>query len=286
MDMEPIVGCYLSLSEGYAAMGKRIGELGGNTFQFFTKNPRGRMPNRPPDPEDVKDLAERMGRGEVILPVAHAPYTYNPCALKQEVRDYTRDSMRAELAFLENLPGTLYNFHPGCHVGQGAEEGCRIVAGMLDQVLRPGMGTPVLLETMAGKGTELGRSFEELSRIISLTDPGLRGCLGVTLDTCHIHDAGYDLTDFDGVLREFDRTVGLDRLRAVHLNDSANGRGSRKDRHAKLGEGTIGADTLVRIARHPLLKDVPKILETPNDEEGYAREIRMIREMMTNEAKL
>ena len=286
MDTEMIVGCHLSLSEGYAAMGRRIGELGGNTFQFFTKNPRGRAPNRPPEPEDVKDLAERMRRGEVILPVAHAPYTYNPCALKPEVREYTRDSMRAELTFLENLPGTLYNFHPGCHVGQGAEEGYRIVAGMLEQVLRPGMGTPVLLETMAGKGTELGRSFEELARIISMTDPGLRGYLGVTLDTCHIHDAGYDLTDFDGVLREFDGIIGLDRLRAVHLNDSANERGSRKDRHAKLGEGTIGAETLIRIAHHPLLRGVPKILETPNDEEGYAREIRMIRERETNEAEL
>ena len=217
----------------------------------------------------------------MILPVAHAPYTYNPCALKPEVREYTRDSMRAELAFLETLPGALYNFHPGSHVGQGAEEGCRIVAAMLDEVLWPGMGTPVLLETMAGKGTEIGRDFGELARIIGQVDPALRGVLGVTLDTCHIHDAGYDLSDFDGVLREFDAVIGLDRLRAVHLNDSVNERGARKDRHAKIGEGCIGAEILCGIARHPLLSGIPMILETPNDEEGYAREIRMLKEMET-----
>ena len=276
-----ILGCHLSLAEGYAAMGERIGALGGNTFQFFTKNPRGRTSNRPPDPEDVRRLAERMARGEVILPVAHAPYTYNPCALKPEVREYTRDSMRAELTFLEALPGALYNFHPGSHVGQGAEEGCRIVAAMLEQVLWPRMGTPVLLETMAGKGTEIGRDFGELARIIGQVDPALRGYLGVTLDTCHIHDAGYDLSDFDEVLREFDTVIGLDRLRAVHLNDSVNERGAHKDRHAKIGEGHIGAEILRGIAHHPLLSGVPKILETPNDEEGYAREIRMLKERKT-----
>ena len=274
-----IVGCHLSLSDGYSAMGARILELGGNTFQFFTKNPRGRTPNREPDKEDVKGLAGMLCRREVILPVAHAPYTYNPCALKPEVRDYTRDSMRAELTFLEQLPGVLYNFHPGCHVGQGAEEGCRIAAAMLEQVLWPGMKTVVLLETMAGKGTELGRSFEELASILSMVDPALRSSLGVTLDTCHVSDAGYDVRDsFDGVLREFDSVLGLDRLRAVHLNDSANPGGSRKDRHAKLGEGFIGEEALVRIARHPLLKGIPKILETPNDEAGYAREIRILKE--------
>ena len=186
--------------------------------------------------------------------------------------------MRAELLFLEKLPGVLYNFHPGSHVGQGAEEGCRIVASMLEEILWRDMQTAVLLETMAGKGTELGRSFEELAAVISMTDPALREHLGVTLDTCHIHDAGYDLSDFDGVLRAFDASVGLDRLRAVHLNDSANGRGSRKDRHAKIGEGTIGAEILCRIARHPLLRGIPKILETPQDEEGYAREIRLLKE--------
>ena len=278
-----IAGCHLSLTEGYTAMGKRIGELGGNTFQFFTKNPRGRATGRPPDPKDVRGLSEMLARGEVILPVAHAPYTYNPCALKPDVREYTRDSMRAELTFLEKLPGVLYNFHPGSHVGQGAEEGCRVVAAMLEQVLWPGMGTPVLLETMAGKGTELGRDFGELARIIGRVDPALRGYLGVTLDTCHIHDAGYDLSDFDGVLREFDAVLGLDRLRAVHLNDSVNERGARKDRHAKIGEGKIGAETLLRIARHPLLSGIPKILETPNDEDGYAREIRMLKEGKPNE---
>ena len=279
MDKDFIVGCHLSLSDGYSAMGARILELGGNTFQFFTKNPRGRTPNREPDKEDVKGLAGMLRRGEVILPVAHAPYTYNPCALKPEVRDYTRDSMRAELAFLERLPGAMYNFHPGCHVGQGAEEGCRIVAAMLEAVLRPGMKTAVLLETMAGKGTELGRNFGELAAILSMVDPALRSCLGVTIDTCHLNDAGYSVRDdFDTVLREFDSVLGLDRLRAVHLNDSANPAGSRKDRHAKLGEGTIGAEALVRIARHPLLGGIPKILETPNDEEGYAREIRMLKE--------
>ena len=286
MKTEWIVGCHLSLSDGYAAMGRRIGELGGNTFQFFTKNPRGRTPNREPDKDDVRALAAYLERGDVILPVAHAPYTYNACALKPEVREYTRDSMKSELDFLENLPGVLYNFHPGSHVGQGAEEGCRIVAAMLEEILCPGMKTAVLLETMAGKGTELGRDFGELALILSMVDPGLRGNLGVTLDTCHVNDAGYDVRDdFDGVLREFDRVLGLDRLRAVHLNDSVHPRGAHKDRHAKLGEGTIGAEALCRIARHPLLAGIPKILETPNDEEGYAREIRMLKENDPDEAE-
>lgn len=279
-DVRPYyLGCHLSLSEGYASMGRRILALGGNTFQYFTKNPKGGGKNKEADPADVEALGRIIAEHGMRMPVAHAPYTYNPCSQKPEVREYTRDSMRGELEFLESLPGSLYNFHPGCHVGQGVDEGIRVIADMLDHVLWNGMHSTVLLETMAGKGTEIGRNFEELRAILDRVDPGLRDHVGVCLDTCHVSDAGYPVRDdFDGVLREFDRVIGIDRLRAVHLNDSMNPEGSHKDRHAKLGEGTIGLDALMGVVTHPMLRGLPFCLETPNDEAGYAREIQTIRE--------
>ena len=274
------IGCHLSTEGGYLSMGERILSIGGNTFQYFTKNPKGGRVNKAPDIDDVRALADLIKEKGMTPPLAHAPYTYNPCSKDEGVRDYSRDSMRGELEFLESIPGSLYNFHPGCHVGQGVEAGVEFISGMLDRVLWDGMSTTVLLETMAGKGTEMGRSFEELRMIIDRVDAGLRDNLGVCLDTCHVHDAGYDLvSDLDGVLREFDRVVGIDRLRAIHLNDSMNPRESRKDRHAKIGEGYIGREAISAIINHPSLRALPFYLETPNDLSGYAAEIELLHNM-------
>lgn len=273
------IGCHLSIGDGYASMGERILSLGGNTFQYFTKNPRGRMQTKTPSDDDVNALAALIRENGLPMPLAHAPYTYNPCSDKEEVRAYSCESMHNELVFLERLPGSLYNFHPGCHVGQGIDAGIDFIADMLNQVMWSGMHSTVLLETMAGKGTEIGGRFEELRAIIDRVDTSVRDSLGVCLDTCHVNDAGYDIVgDIDGVLAEFDRTIGIDRLRAVHLNDSMNPLGSHKDRHAKIGEGHIGADALVRVINHPSISDRPFYLETPNDEDGYAREIAFLRE--------
>lgn len=273
------IGCHLSTEGGYLSMGKRILSVGGNTFQYFTKNPKGGRTTKVPDPNDVADLFSLIKENNMIMPLAHAPYTYNPASKDEAVRQYSMESMSGELKFLESLPGSLYNFHPGCHVGQGVEVGCGYIADLLNNVLWNGMHTKVLLETMAGKGTEIGRSFEELRDIIDRVDPLLRENLGVCFDTCHVSDAGYDIiNDLDGVLREFDRAVGLDRLYAVHLNDSMNPPGSHKDRHAKIGEGEIGSAALVRIINHPLISDRPFYLETPNDLEGYGREIAFLHE--------
>ena len=272
------IGCHLSTEGGYFAMGERILSMGGVTFQYFTKNPKGGRVNTPPDPDDVAALRQLIGERGMTMPLAHAPYTYNPCSQKEDVRQYSKDSMRNELEFLESLPGSLYNFHPGCHVGQGVEAGVAYIAELLNFVLWDGMKTTVLLETMAGKGTEIGRCFEELRQVIDRVDSGLAGSVGVCLDTCHVSDAGYDLVnDLDGVLREFDRVIGLDRLRAVHLNDSMNPCGSHKDRHAKIGEGFIGAEAIGRIVNHPCLRGLPFYLETPNDVEGYAKEIAWLK---------
>ncbi len=272
------IGCHLSTEGGYLAMGERILSLGGNTFQYFTKNPKGGKVNKLPDMDDVAALYDLIRQNGMIMPLAHAPYTYNPCSKDEGVRDYSRDSMRSELEFLESLPGSLYNFHPGCHVGQGVDAGVGYIADMLDRVLWHGMKTTVLLETMAGKGTEIGRSFEELRMIIERVDPGLSDNLGVCFDTCHVNDAGYDIVnDLDEVLAEFDRTVGIDRIRAVHLNDSANPRDSHKDRHAKIGDGTIGIDAIRAIINHPALRGLPFYLETPNDTLGYAAEISLLK---------
>lgn len=273
------IGCHLSTEGGYLSMGKRILSVGGNTFQYFTKNPKGGRTTKVPDPNDVADLFSLIKENNMIMPLAHAPYTYNPASKDEAVRQYSMESMSGELKFLESLPGSLYNFHPGCHVGQGVEVGCGYIADLLNNVLWNGMHTKALLETMAGKGTEIGRSFEELRDIIDRVDPLLRENLGVCFDTCHVSDAGYDIiNDLDGVLREFDRVVGLDRLYAVHLNDSMNPPGSHKDRHAKIGEGEIGSAALVRIINHPLISDRPFYLETPNDLEGYGREIAFLHE--------
>lgn len=279
-----IIGCHLSAEGGYRSMGERILSIGGRSFQYFTKNPKGGKQNKPADPDDVAALLELIRDNGLEMPLAHAPYTYNPCSKDENVREYSRESMRGELEFLETLPGSLYNFHPGCHVGQGVEVGMDYIAGMLDQVLWNGMQTAVLLETMAGKGTEIGRSFEELAAIIARVDEGLRDNLGVCFDTCHVSDAGYDIIgDLDGVLREFDRCVGIDRLRAVHLNDSANPPVSRKDRHAKIGAGEIGLDAITRIINHPTLKSLPFYLETPNEPAGYGEEIALLKSLR-NEA--
>ncbi len=274
------IGCHLSLEGGYKSMGERILSVGGRSFQFFTKNPKGRIPTKTPDPEDVEALCHIIRENGLLPPLAHAPYTYNPCSEREEVRDYSRDAMRKELEFLEAFDGALYNFHPGCHVGQGVERGIDYIAEMLNTILWREMKTTVLLETMAGKGTEIGRSFEELRAIIDRVSTEVRNKVGVCLDTCHVHDGGYPIgTDTDGVLQEFDRVIGLDRLRAVHLNDSMNPLGAAKDRHAKIGEGHIGLSGITQIITHPFLRDLPFYLETPNDLAGYGEEIALLKKV-------
>ena len=271
------IGCHLSSSKGFAAMGRQALELGANTFQFFTRNPRG---SRAKDLDEadaaaLRDLLAERGFGPIV---AHAPYTLNLCGAEEKNRLFARETMADDLRRLEHLPGQLYNFHPGSHVGQGIEAGIDLIAQGLNAILRPEQSATVLLETMAGKGSEVGGRFEELRAILDRVT--LSDRMGVCLDTCHVSDAGYDLVgDLDGVLTEFDRVIGLEKLRAVHLNDSKNPPGSRKDRHACLGEGTIGLEALTRIVRHPALKRLPFCLETPNDLPGYAREIAVMREI-------
>lgn len=278
------VGCHLSLEGGYAAMGRRALSIGANTFQFFTKNPRGRTPMREPAPADVAELCRMLRENSMHAPLAHAPYTYNPCSADEKVREYTTESMRGELHFLESIEGAMYNFHPGCHVGQGADVGISMTAEMLNRILEPGLGTRVLIETMAGKGTELCRSFEEAAMIIDRVRPEVRDIVGVCLDTCHIHDGGYAIaSDPSAVLEEFDHTVGLDRLGAIHLNDSKNPVGAAKDRHEKLGLGYIPLDAMRELINHPSLADVPFYLETPNELDGYAAEIKLLRSLREGE---
>jgi deoxyribonuclease-4 len=269
------IGCHLSSSKGFLAMGRTALEIGASTFQFFTRNPRGGTA-RDIDPDDVAaflELARKNGIGPVL---AHAAYTLNPCSADAKTRNFALESMRDDLQRMEHLPGNMYNFHPGSHVGQGVEAGIALIAAQLDAVMWPDMTTAVLLETMAGKGSEVGGRFGELREIIDRVK--LPGKIGVCLDTCHVHDAGYDIVnDLDGVLREFDEAIGLDRLRAVHLNDSLNPRGARKDRHARIGEGHIGLEAFGRIINHPQLKNLPFCLETPNELPGYAKEIKVLR---------
>ena len=271
------IGCHLSSSKGFAAMGRQALELGANTFQFFTRNPRGSKAKAldEADAAALRDLLAERGFGPIV---AHAPYTLNLCGAEEKNRLFARETMADDLRRLEHLPGQLYNFHPGSHVGQGIEAGIDLIAEGLNAILRPEQSATVLLETMAGKGSEVGGRFEELRAILDRVT--LSDRMGVCLDTCHVSDAGYDLVgDLDGVLTEFDRVIGLEKLRAVHLNDSKNPPGSRKDRHACLGEGTIGLEALTRIVRHPALKRLPFCLETPNDLPGYAREIALMREL-------
>ncbi|WP_298461852.1 deoxyribonuclease IV [uncultured Mitsuokella sp.] len=270
------IGCHLSSAKGFLAMGREAVALGADVFAFFTRNPRGGRAKEL-DPADIEAfLAFQQEHGIGTL-VAHAPYTMNACAAKENLRAFARETMADDLNRLDHLPGNLYNFHPGSHVKQGAETGIELIAQQLNEVLHPEQRTTVLLETMAGKGTEVGRSFEELRAIIDRVEHA--ELLGICLDTCHVWDAGYDIQNhLDEVLTEFDRIIGLSRLRAIHLNDSQNGLGSHKDRHARLGEGEIGLEALTRVVRHPALCHLPFILETPNDAAGYAREIAMMRE--------
>ena len=270
------IGNHTSSSKGYAAMGRQIVKNGGNTFAFFTRNPRGGNA-KAIDPADVAKFQEIAREHEFGKIVAHAPYTLNACAAKENLRDFARETFADDLKRMEATPGNYYNFHPGSHVGQGIEVGIQKIAEVLNAVLTEDQTTTVLLETMSGKGSEVGSHFQELRAIMDLVEK--RDKLGICLDTCHVWDGGYDIVnDLDDVLNEFDRVIGLDRLKAVHFNDSMNDCGSHKDRHAKIGEGKIGAEAMRRVALHPLLEGRPFILETPNDDEGYRREIQMVRE--------
>lgn len=271
------LGCHLSSSKGFLTLGKTALHIGANTFQFFTRNPRGSRA-KTLDLADARALRELMaehGFGKII---AHAPYTLNACSADAHVREFALETMADDLIRMEALPGNFYNFHPGSHVGQGVERGIALIADTLNQILQPEQSTTVLLETMAGKGSEVGRRFEELREILDRVELGDK--MGLCMDICHVFDAGYDIVnDLDGVLMEFDRVIGLDRLHAVHLADSRNAMGSAKDRHAPIGEGQIGLDAFRRIVRHPVLSKLPMCLETPHEEEGHAREIELLREL-------
>ena len=269
------IGNHTSSSKGYLAMGKQTLANGGNTFAFFTRNPRGGRAKdiNLQDVQEFLQLAQENHFGKIV---AHAPYTMNCAGAKENLRDFARETMADDLKRLELTPGNYYNFHPGNHVGQGAETGIARIAEILNEVLTEEQSTTVLLETMSGKGSEIGRNFDELRQIIDRVER--KDKLGVCLDTCHVWDGGYDIVNnLDGVFTEFDSVIGLDRLKAIHLNDSMNGLGSHKDRHAKIGEGEIGLEALVRVIRHPATKGIPFILETPNDDAGWTREIAMLR---------
>ena len=269
------IGCHLSSSKGFMHMGKTALSIGANTFAFFTRNPRGGAA-KAVDTADAAALCAMQAEGTIGTLVAHAPYTVNPCAKEEKTLEFARQTMADDLKRLEFVPENYYNLHPGSHVGQGVEEGVRRVAETLDQVMFAGQRTVVLLETMAGKGTEVGGRFEELREILDRA--AMPEQVGVCLDTCHVSDAGYDIIgDLDGVLTEFDRVIGLEKLRALHLNDSKNPCGAHKDRHECIGKGFLGEQTFARIVRHPALRGLPMILETPNELAGYAEEIRLLR---------
>lgn len=269
------IGCHLSASKGFYNMGKEALSIGADTFQFFTRNPRGSKA-KDIDPKDVEKFLAFAEEHSFSTLLAHAPYTLNACSSTESTRKFALETIEDDLKRMEFIPGNMYNFHPGSHTGQGAETGIEQIAEMLNTVLTEGQTTLVLLETMAGKGTEVGRSFNELRAIIDRVD--LKDKMGVCLDTCHVYDAGYDIVNnLDGVLEEFDRIVGIERLKAIHINDSKNPFESHKDRHEKIGEGSIGLDAFVRIINHPQLKKLPFFLETPNDIPGYAKEIELLR---------
>lgn len=270
------IGCHLSSSKGYEAMAKTALSIGANTFQFFTRNPRGGNA-KDIDPEDVKRFLALSKENDIMPILAHAPYTLNACSADPKVRDFAFRAMTDDLKRMEYTPGNMYNFHPGSHVKQGAEAGIELIAQLLNQILTPEQTTTVLLETMAGKGSEVGKTFEELREILDRVT--LSDKMGVCLDTCHIWDGGYDIANhLDEVLTQFDRVIGLNRLKAIHLNNSLNPLGARKDRHATLTAGQIPLDALIRFVNHPALKGLPFYLETPNELPGYAEEIRMMRE--------
>ena len=272
------IGCHLSSSGGFLAMGKHATELGADTFAFFTRNPRGGSAKEI-DPEDAKALMEYMAEHGFGKLVAHAPYTMNVCAEKESVKEFSRNMLAEDLDRMQYVPGNYYNFHPGSHVGQGEDAAIPMIADAINSALKEEHDTTVLLETMAGKGSEVGRNFEEIRRIIDLVD--LKEKIGVCFDTCHTWDGGYDVVnDIDGVLDEFDRVIGLDRLKAVHLNDSKNDRDTHKDRHEVIGGGFLGEEAIKRIVTHPVLQGKPFILETPNEDPGYKKEIALIRSWM------
>ena len=258
-------------------MGKEIVSIGGNTFQFFTRNPRGGSA-KVVDEKDAADFRAFAKENGIPVILAHAPYTLNGCSADPSIRDFATRTMADDLMRMEYVPGNLYNFHPGSHVGQGIEAGIEMIAEMLNTILKPEQQTTVLLETMAGKGSEVGSRFEELREILDRVK--LQEKMGVCMDTCHVNDAGYDIVnDLDGVLTEFDKVIGLGRLKAIHINDSKNPIGAHKDRHEKIGEGTLGTETILRVMRHDALKELPFYLETPNELDGYEREIKMLKEM-------
>lgn len=270
------IGCHLSTTKGFKNMGKEALSIGANTFQFFTRNPRGGKA-KDIDEKDINSLLEIMKENNFAKILAHAPYTLNGCSADENTRKFATEMMADDLVRMEYLPNNLYNFHPGSHVKQGVEVGIDYIVEMLNTVLKPEQTTTVLLETMAGKGTEIGRSFEEIAQIIERVE--LKDHLGVCLDTCHVYDAGYDIVnDLDNVLEEFDRIIGLDRLKAIHLNDSKNPFKSHKDRHEKIGEGTLGIEGISRIINHPKLRHLPFFLETPNELDGYKNEIELLKE--------
>lgn len=269
------IGCHLSSAKGFLHMGKEALSINADTFQFFSRNPRGSKA-KPFDKNDAATLQALIKEHHFAALLIHAPYTLNACSADEGLREFAKNTMAQDLENLENLPGHLYNFHPGSHTGQGIDTGIRFIADMLNALLSKEMKTTVLLETMSGKGSEVGSRFEELRRIIDLTD--IKEKLGVCLDTCHVFSAGYDIVnDLDGVLEEFDRIIGLERLKAIHLNDSLTPFGAKKDRHEKIGKGQIGWDAIVRIINHPRLRDLPFYLETPNEIDGYAEEISRLR---------
>lgn len=274
------IGCHLSVTNGYEAMGRQMTEFGGNTFAWFTRNPRGGKAKEIDD-ADVKKLQAILEKEKFGKLVAHASYTMNLCSAKEETRANGLDMLKQDLKRMEQVPNQLYNFHPGSHTGQGPEVGIKQISDGLNESLWPEMKTTVLLETMAGKGSEVGKTFEELREIIDRTT--LNEKLGVCLDTCHIWDGGYDIVnDLDGVLTKFDKVIGLDRLKAIHFNDSKNECGAAKDRHEKLGQGCIGMEAMKRIALHPALQNLPFILETPNDDQGYIEEIALVNSWMND----
>lgn len=272
-----IIGCHLSSSAGFLAMGRQMLEIGANTCQFFTRNPRGAKAKEL-DPLDVSAFLELISKANVPCILAHAPYTLNACAAERHLRQFTADIITDDLARMEMTPGNYYNFHPGSHVKQGVDIGVVQIAEVLNNVLKKEQSTTVLLETLAGKGSEVGGNFEQLKQIIDQVD--LQEKIGICLDTCHVWDGGYDIVcDLDGVLEEFDNIIGIERLKAIHLNDSKNPLGSHKDRHAKIGEGEIGIKGIASIINHPALRDLPFYLETPNDIDGYAEEIKLLKSL-------
>lgn len=275
-----IIGCHLSVSKGFEAMGKEALSIGANTFQFFTRNPRGGKAKEI-DKEDVQKLLNLMEEHNFGKILAHAPYTLNPCSKDEKTREFALNTMIDDLKRMEFLPNNLYNFHPGSHVGQGVEKGIELISSQLNTVLYEDMTTTVLLETMAGKGSEVGSKFEELKAIIDNTN--IKDKLGVCLDTCHVFDGGYDIVDnLENVLEEFDKTIGIEKLKAIHINDSMNYLGCHKDRHQKIGQGAIGIEAFERIINHKYLKDLPYYLETPNELDGYKAEIELLRNLYKN----